>query len=74
MYNYICMYCVCTVYVIIICIFIIFQLRNLVDSCINPIPELRPDIQRVYAVAQHMRSVTAAPPPDTTTPTPSVPS
>lgn len=50
------------------------DLRNLVDSCINPKPELRPDIQRVYAVAQHMRSVTAAPPPDTTTPTPSVPS
>ena len=30
------------------------QLRQLVASCISPNPETRPDIQRVYAVAQKM--------------------
>jgi NIMA (never in mitosis gene a)-related kinase len=36
------------------------ELRDLIDSCINPIPDVRPDIQYVDRIAQHMRSITAA--------------
>lgn len=43
------------------------ELRDLVDSCINPNPEIRPDIQRVYSVSQQMRSFTAGPPPPAAT-------
>uniref|UniRef100_A0A8C6SUI6 NEK6-subfamily protein kinase n=1 Tax=Neogobius melanostomus TaxID=47308 RepID=A0A8C6SUI6_9GOBI len=32
--------------------------RNLVDMCINPDPEKRPDITYVYDMAKHMQSVT----------------
>lgn len=34
------------------------QLRNLVDMCINPDPEKRPDITYVYDIAKHMKSLT----------------
>uniref|UniRef100_A0AAV2KW74 Serine/threonine protein kinase n=1 Tax=Knipowitschia caucasica TaxID=637954 RepID=A0AAV2KW74_KNICA len=33
-------------------------LRNLVDMCINPDPEKRPDITYVYDIAKHMMSLT----------------
>lgn len=34
------------------------QLRKLVDMCINPDPEKRPDITYVYDIAKHMQSMT----------------
>uniref|UniRef100_A0A8C5NGV7 NEK6-subfamily protein kinase n=2 Tax=Blenniiformes TaxID=1489921 RepID=A0A8C5NGV7_GOUWI len=34
------------------------ELRNLVDMCINPDPEKRPDITYVYDIAKHMQSLT----------------
>ncbi|XP_068599260.1 serine/threonine-protein kinase Nek7 [Brachionichthys hirsutus] len=34
------------------------ELRNLVDMCINPDPEKRPDITYVYDIAKHMQSMT----------------
>lgn len=34
------------------------QLRNLVDMCINPDPEKRPDITYVYDIAKHMQNMT----------------
>ncbi|XP_015243363.1 serine/threonine-protein kinase Nek7 [Cyprinodon tularosa] len=34
------------------------ELRNLVDMCINPDPEKRPDIAYVYGIAKHMQGVT----------------
>ncbi|XP_043985914.1 serine/threonine-protein kinase Nek7 [Gambusia affinis] len=34
------------------------ELRNLVDMCINPDPEKRPDITYVSGIAKHMQSVT----------------
>uniref|UniRef100_A0A3Q0RLV2 NEK6-subfamily protein kinase n=1 Tax=Amphilophus citrinellus TaxID=61819 RepID=A0A3Q0RLV2_AMPCI len=34
------------------------ELRNLVDMCINPDPEKRPDIAYVYDIAKHMQSMT----------------
>uniref|UniRef100_A0A8C6PML3 NEK6-subfamily protein kinase n=1 Tax=Nothobranchius furzeri TaxID=105023 RepID=A0A8C6PML3_NOTFU len=34
------------------------ELRNLVDMCINPDPEKRPDIAYVYGIAKHMQNVT----------------
>lgn len=34
------------------------QLRNLVDMCINPDPEKRPDITYVYDMAKHMQNMT----------------
>uniref|UniRef100_A0A671Y931 NEK6-subfamily protein kinase n=1 Tax=Sparus aurata TaxID=8175 RepID=A0A671Y931_SPAAU len=34
------------------------ELRNLVDMCINPDPEKRPDITYVYDIAKHMQNVT----------------
>ncbi|MED6261239.1 Serine/threonine-protein kinase Nek7 [Characodon lateralis] len=34
------------------------ELRNLVDMCINPDPEKRPDITYVYGIAKHMQGVT----------------
>lgn len=34
------------------------QLRNLVDMCINPDPEKRPDITYVYGIAKHMQNIT----------------
>ncbi|KAG7229469.1 hypothetical protein INR49_012759, partial [Caranx melampygus] len=33
-------------------------LRNLVDMCINPDPEKRPDITYVYDIAKHMQNLT----------------
>ncbi|XP_075887318.1 serine/threonine-protein kinase Nek7-like [Nelusetta ayraudi] len=34
------------------------ELRNLVDMCINPDPEKRPDIAYVYDMAKHMQNMT----------------
>ncbi|TKS74306.1 Serine/threonine-protein kinase [Collichthys lucidus] len=34
------------------------ELRNLVDMCINPDPEKRPDITYVYDIAKHMQNMT----------------
>uniref|UniRef100_A0A7N8X254 NEK6-subfamily protein kinase n=1 Tax=Mastacembelus armatus TaxID=205130 RepID=A0A7N8X254_9TELE len=34
------------------------ELRNLVDMCINPDPEKRPDITYVYGIAKHMQNLT----------------
>uniref|UniRef100_A0AAQ4REU8 NEK6-subfamily protein kinase n=1 Tax=Gasterosteus aculeatus aculeatus TaxID=481459 RepID=A0AAQ4REU8_GASAC len=34
------------------------ELRNLVDMCINPDPEKRPDITYVYDIAKHMQHLT----------------
>uniref|UniRef100_A0A3B4GB40 NEK6-subfamily protein kinase n=1 Tax=Pundamilia nyererei TaxID=303518 RepID=A0A3B4GB40_9CICH len=34
------------------------ELRKLVDMCINPDPEKRPDITYVYDIAKHMQSMT----------------
>ncbi|KAG7230604.1 hypothetical protein INR49_025321 [Caranx melampygus] len=34
------------------------ELRNLVDMCINPDPEKRPDITYVYDIAKHMQNLT----------------
>ncbi|KAG7229471.1 hypothetical protein INR49_012758 [Caranx melampygus] len=34
------------------------QRRNLVDMCINPDPEKRPDITYVYDIAKHMQNLT----------------
>ncbi|XP_056271129.1 serine/threonine-protein kinase Nek7 isoform X3 [Pseudoliparis swirei] len=37
---------------------LLYELRNLVDMCINPDPEKRPDITYVYDIAKHMQSLT----------------
>ncbi|GLD72630.1 serine/threonine-protein kinase Nek7 isoform X2, partial [Lates japonicus] len=37
---------------------LLYELRNLVDMCINPDPEKRPDITYVYDIAKHMQNLT----------------
>lgn len=38
------------------------ELRKLVDMCINPDPEKRPDITHIYDIAKHMQALTQASP------------
>jgi len=55
--------CVCACLCVCVCygFFVWFQMRKLVDACINPNPEQRPDISYVYDVAKRMYMPTGEP-------------
>ena len=48
----------------------LIQLRDLVNDCINPNPDVRPSIMRVYEISQRMRQATSLPPPPSQPPPP----
>ena len=43
--------------------YVSLKLRDLVNDCINPNPDVRPNIMQVYEISQRMRQATSLPPP-----------